>query len=298
MLAVVRPSVFGYLRKYVLALSPLTVYYVMSLVNGLPPVRWLWKAVFQWVFFNAHNVIISNIFGVAYRFVYLFPALLLILVLAWVLRSREVLASAFIALILPIPFALTGPMPPSVGYWPFDFSMALSTFLTRYAENFEACAWLAGLVVLVAVELSRRKITYMITDASIIIRGGIWRRQEQVLPYSSIGRLVLEQSLIGRLLGYGTIIPVSSAEWGSEYYTRGLGVGVGSRNVKGGIFYARTLKEVSRDPLKCLYGIRHPSRVKELIEKVLEAYARAPLEQTKYLREIRDKLYGDANFKS
>lgn len=291
-LAMIKPSVFGYLRKYAAAFTPLIIYYCLRLLLLLPPVRSFCSRLF-WALANLHlGVIIGNIIGSAYSFLFILPVLLVVLVVAWVTRSREVLASSLIAFLLPALLAVNRfRFKVATGNWEFDFSMALVSFLVGYAEMFETCAWLGGLAVLAAVELSRKSITYTITDTSVIIRGGIWRRQEQILPYSSIGRIVLEQSLLGRLLGYGTVILVSSANWGSEYYTRGLDVETGSRHVKVGIFYARTLSEMSRDPLKCLYGIRHPSRIKELIEKVLEAYARAPLEQTKYLREIRDKLY-------
>lgn len=307
-LVTVKPSAPGYLRKYALAFTPIIAYYCLRSLLLIPPVQSFWTQLLRALnsfignlsslsglrIFGDLKVILGNVVGAASSFLPIIPALLAALVIAWVIRSREALASSLIALILPCLLAINQfKVKIATGNWAFDFSMALVSFLAGYAGMFEWCAWLGGLAVLAAVELSRRSVNYIITEASIVIRGGVWRRQEQVLPLSSVGRLVLEQSLVGKFLDYGTIVPVSSAEWGNEYYARGLGVEAGSRRVIGGVFYARALKEVSRDPLKCLYGIRHPRRIKELIEKILEAYARAPLEQTKYLREIRDMLYWD-----
>jgi len=44
--------------------------------------------------------------------------------------------------------------------------------------------------------------------------------------------------------------PVGLAEWGAGLAADHAAVG-----------YARTLKEVSRDPMKCLYGISNPKEV-------------------------------------
>ena len=180
---------------------------------------------------------------------------LAILVAAWVLRSAEAVASSALALALPAALALASGPPSPVG--------ALQGYLSWYPYG----ALAASALTLLAVEARRRSYSY--EDAGVTIRAGIWRRQEQTIPYASIGRIILEQSLLGRLLGYGTVIIVSPAEWGAEYYTRGVEASIGRGGAAAGVFYARTLKEVSRDPGKCLYGVRRPREVKEAIEAML-----------------------------
>jgi hypothetical protein len=101
---------------------------------------------------------------------------------------------------------------------------------------------------------------------------------------------VLEQSLFGRLLNYGTVIPVGVAEWGAEYYTREVGTEVEGDKVSAEVRYARTIKEVSRDPLKCLYGVKKPDEMKTVIEKMITAPFRAEIDQVKYLRKIYEKI--------
>ena len=228
-----RPSAIGFGRRYALALAPLA-----ALLAA--PLEWVPLTLPRWA-----------LDGLA-------PLLTLaILVAAWVLRSAEAAASSALALALPAALALASGPPSPVG--------ALQGYLSWYPYG----ALAASALTLLAVEARRRSYSYELTDAGVTIRAGIWRRQEQTIPYASIGRIILEQSLLGRLLGYGTVIIVSPAEWGAEYYTRGVEASIGRGGAAAGVFYARTLKEVSRDPGKCLYGVRRPREVKEAIEAML-----------------------------
>ena len=193
--------------------------------------------------------------------------LLLVLTLAvsWVMRNPEASASTLLALALPALLALLGAPLPG------DPVALLQLLASRYANLLLPASLLASLLVALAVEARRRATVYEVGDVGVVIRTGIWRRQEQTIPYASIGRVVLEQSLLGRLLDYGTVIVVSAAEWGAEYYTRGVAVSAGRGRGSVSVGYARTLKEVSRDPGKCIYGVRRPRRVKEAIEARLRA---------------------------
>jgi hypothetical protein len=128
---------------------------------------------------------------------------------------------------------------------------------------------LASLLVALSVETRRKTTVYEVNDIGVVIRTGIWRRQEQTILYTSIGRIILEQSLFGRLLDYGTVIVISTTEWGAEYYTRSVAMETARGGSSVSVGYARTLKEVSRDPGKCIYGVRRPRLVKEAIEAKL-----------------------------
>lgn len=210
---------------------------------------------------------------------------LLLLALSWVLRSPEAMSSMLLSLLLPAAFPLLwgiveGREPASL----------LAHMLSMYASNLEWGPLAASALVLLATEARRRSFTYVVTEAGVTIKGGIWRRQEDTVVYGSIGRVVLEQSPLGRLLNYGTVILVSPAEWGSEYYARSTGASFGGGAVKVGVGYARVLKEVSRDPGKCLYGIKEPRKVKEAIEAMIQAPYRAEVDQAGLLKDIKEKL--------
>jgi len=243
---VAKPSPLGFARRYLLALSPsllcaaaLAARSCLAALNPQLP---------------------------AFLLDSLAPLLLVLaLAVSWVLRSPEASASTLLALALPIPLALLSAPPPR------SLATLLQLLASRYASLLPPASLLASSLVALAVEARRRSTVYEVGDVGVVIKTGIWRRQEQTIPYASIGRVVLEQSLFGRLLDYGTAIVVSAAEWGAEYYTRGIAVSAGRGRGSVSVGYARTLKEVSRDPGKCIYGVRRPRRVKEAIEARLRA---------------------------
>jgi len=262
-----KPSVSGFMRRYLLCLTPLVVLVIYKFVKTyidsfLTPLKALG-------------------FGFLLTIFNLTIFLLILLALAWVLRSSEVEGSVGLSLLIPLIFVSAKVR--------FDNFKALTDAFNVYLESIPTAILIAVTIMLIRTEIYRRTINYKLTDVGVEISGGIWRRQEQTIPYNQIGRVVLEQSLFGKLLNYGTVIPVSSAEWGSEYYTRAVGAG-GSGKITAGVGYARTLKEVSRDPLKCLYGVKNPKKIKELIEKMITAQFRAEIDQVEYLKKIYEEI--------
>ena len=199
--------------------------------------------------------------------------LIFLLIISWVLSSTEASGSIGLAVLLTMLIAALNS--------DYTIPSILSNFNTYVMHGAVA----ATTILLLRTEIYRRSITYTIRSTDLAMSGGIWRKQEQSIPYDQIGRIVLEQSWIGRLLDYGTIIPVGVAEWGAEYYTRA--VAVQSSGVAVG--YARTLKEISRDPMKCLYGISNPKRIMEKLQKMITVPYRAEIDQVKYLRRIAEE---------
>ncbi|MEM2246487.1 MAG: PH domain-containing protein [Thermofilum sp.] len=254
----VKPSVAGFARRYALALTPL---YTL-LLSG-------WLA----TFIASQVAATPQLLLAALAPLLAFAAF----VAGWVLRSPEVAASSLLSLLIPLALVLAE-------------GSAAGALIERFLEQYPVGALTASLATLAAVEVRRRSISYEVSEAGVSIKSGVWRRQEQTIPYTSIGRIILEQSLLGRILDYGTIIVVSSAEWGAEYYTRAVGAGAGRIPV--GVAYARTLKEVSRDPGKCLYGVRRPRALRDAIESRLRETLGAELEQVRLLRELKDRLAG------
>lgn len=261
-----RPSMPSFTVKYVSALTPLIVYYaVLQIYERL-----------------GGYVITAPLLGI-----------LVLLGLAWVLRNREATASLALFIVLSAW---------RVYEWLKEAGVTLSLReITRIPEiapelihALPEILWLPALassvIVLVYTELYRLSISYTLTEDSIIFSGGILKRQHRLLPYDRIGDVILEQTLIGKILGYGTIIPVPTSGWGAEYYTRAVGVGGAKEGLGMGFGYARTLREVSRDPMKVLYGIRKPGRVyEELGRKVAFTY-RAEKMKVGLLESIDQKL--------
>ncbi len=280
----IKPTVRGFIRKYILcsaSIIAIAAYYAM-----LPTVERLLSAGLQHVTFFADLAFI--VLGIPSRYsdvgtvLGLISVIGFLLAISWVLASREASLSIALTMLLASLFAL-----PSVLGGQGILNSAVS-FLQSFNSALLPSAVCATILLLVGTEIYRRSITYRLTDTDLVIEGGLWRKQEHRIPYNQIGRVVLEQSLLGRLLNYGTVIPVGVAEWGAEYYTRAVGASLGDPAVGAG--YARTLKEVSRDPMKCLYGIENPSEVAAKLQKMITVPYRAEVDQVGYLRKIYDKL--------
>ncbi len=256
-----RPSLEGFLRRYILGALSIIVY--------------------------LFSYLIVSFYGVDRYLMFLYLMFtFLFLIVSWVLRSKEALSSLLIGIFLVFLF----------GYNDLN-KINMTNFYIIVIDIFKKYSLISSiissLIVLFMVEVYRRSIEYILTDTSVIVKGGIWRTQYHSLPYNQIGRVILEQSFFGKLLNYGTIILVSSAEWGAEYYSRGVDTSLQKKGISLGVQYIRTLKEVSRDPLKSLYGVKKPFLVRDVIEKMITAPFRAEIDQARYLKEIRDMLKKD-----
>jgi hypothetical protein len=162
--------------------------------------------------------------------------------------------------------------------------------LTWTAFLIQPFSILAVTTVIAWTEKFRRSIHYIITKEGIIIKGGVWKQQEHMLPHHQIGRLVVEQDMVGGLFHTGTIIPVGTAQWGSEMSIRGLGMGGQKSNVNIGVGYAKARQEFSRYPLDCLYGVKDPEKVMALLQQLISRPEEWGEEQVSYLKKIYEKL--------
>ncbi len=260
-LEVVRPATAGFAAKYLASLSPLVALGVYSIAALLiNPIIGIILSPFDFV---------ASIFGIHVLPVLMpvLPLLLVLLLVAWVMNSDEATASILIALLISALAAVVVGNPKA------------------FSETLPAASLVASFVVLLRTELFRRSIEYVIDDTGIELKGGLIRKQGHRIPYNQIGRIVVERSILGRILNYGTVIPVGVADWGAEYYTRAFGVADG---IAAG--YARTVKEVARDPLKCLYGIRDPEIAAEKLGKMISVPFRADVDQVEYLKKIYEAV--------
>jgi len=252
-----RPSVKGFLRKYIGSFAPTIAVVVAGVTSSFMSINGGWLVL--WV-------------------------LIVTFIVLWVLRSKEAGISVFATLVLSfIYFAVKfASIPPeSFVYNPripeavFSDTVAFAFFISI----------IVSILTALGTEAYRRSIRYIVTRDEVVMVGGIWRRQEHHLPYHMIGRVIVEQSLFGRMLNYGTVILVSPASWGEEYYARAVG-GVGGRGVGIGVGYARVLQEISRDPMKCLYGISNPHEIANFISEKIKVPFRAYEKELEYFGRL------------
>jgi len=222
-----KPSIVGFLRKYLLCMTPvfaLAVYYYIA-----PVFLQLANSVFAPITnfavlaLSAMNVP-QNVIDSTASLVGFLLVMIIFLSVSWTFRSTE--ASGAIALSLAIPLIFAVVELESSGMTNTDILSIVAKILVAYNNAFPTGVFLEVIIMLIRTEMYRKSIRYEIADTGVSISGGLWRKQKHTIPYNQIGRVVLEQSIFGRLLNYGTVVPVGVAEWGSEYYMRGVGAGV------------------------------------------------------------------------
>ncbi len=165
-------------------------------------------------------------------------------------------------------------------------------------------AWtvLMGGVGILLVELHRQTHRYYITNYRLIFQGGLLGSHERSLRYSKITDVDGSRSLVGRILGYGTIIPVTASGFGlgSDQSFAGLGAGAGGE--KGGASvgvgaFAGGGKEVQSPRARtyyALHGVWPYRRVKNLLEELVQENTDIPYmrKQAETLDRIEDLLSG------
>ena len=259
---VMHPDPWGFLPRYLLALAPLLVL-AISLVSSaamagfvegfnasLPAlVRPMMAGMDEMI---QESVILTAPVGIYLTF----------LIIGWKARSTELWAGSGIALGLS---SLSGLLLVIISP---DRTLSRSLDLLYWIAYLIVPATIATVVILALwAEKFRRSISYTITGEGIVTRGGVWKQQEGVLPLGQIRRVVTEQGMLGRRLHIGTVIPL------------GLATGVqpaGKEKEKGA---SAVPKEVSRNPLDCLYGIRDPEKVVALLGELIRLASAIEKEQ-------------------
>ncbi len=197
---------------------------------------------------------------------------LLFVMIGWMMRLTEMWTSSALALGLS---SLAGIF--LVIFFPVASMSQIMDLLTLIADLILPASVAAVIIVIAWTEKFRRSISYAITNEGVVTRGGVWKRQEHVLPHHQIGRLVMEQDPIMRLLHTGTVIPI---------VTRGPGVG--ARKDTGNV--ANAGQEASRHPLDCLFGVRDPEKIMALLGQLILPPTERGEGQVSNLRKIYEKL--------
>ena len=148
----------------------------------------------------------------------------------------------------------------------------------------------AAIIVIAWTEKFRRSIRYTITKAGVRMQGGVWRRQEHMIPRHQIGRVLMERDRLGSIFRTGTIIPFGTTPRGSEMPIRGAGAGGQKDDVSVALGYAKARHEGSCHPLDCLYGIREPEKAMALLEQMVYRPAERGEEQVSPLKKMNDKI--------
>ena len=279
------PDPRGFLSRYLLALTPLFLLILSFIATA--GIRWF-LSLFPTGLANQMSNFLPGMGDMVEMTILLASPVgifTLFVMAGWILRFTEMWTSSALALGLS---SLAGFL--FVTLSPDTSLNSILDFLYWIAYAMLPASVAAAIIVIVWTEKFRRTIMYTVTGEGVITRGGIWRMQEHMLPHHQIGRLILEQSPLGRRLHTGTIIPVGTAQWGSEMSIRGLGLSGQKDNVSVGLGYAKARQEASRSPLDCLYGVRDPEKIMALLQQLVSRPEERGEEQVSYHKKIYEKL--------
>jgi len=126
----------------------------------------------------------------------------------------------------------------------------------------------ASVMVLIGTELFRRSIRYTIFRDVVRITGGVWTPVEHLIAYKQIGRIILKQSRLNRLIHVGTIVLAGTMYRGMDTSRSGTADTSGMGGIVSG--YTLVSQEGVTSPLDCLYGILEPENAKVLLEKKIQ----------------------------
>lgn len=139
----------------------------------------------------------------------------------------------------------------------------------------------------VGVEYFRRCHTFYVTNYRIITELKFIGLNQNTLSYDKINNLIVEQSLIGRIFNFGTVIPITASGLGMGEDSASVSVGAGGRVGKGGFAGAaitggRSVEVPRTRSQYALFGVTNPKRVYNTLSKFMQEYVEAP-----YLKDMR-----------
>ncbi len=172
--------------------------------------------------------------------------------------------------------------------WKWDLWGSIHIFLVLYT----ILIFLPGLLL---VEIYRRSHRYILTDMRILLRGGIIRVRERTLRYEKITDIEASQGIIGKIFGFGNIIPITPSGFGMGQDEAFAGGGVEAKKKIGLFGFAGGSRGVNTPRTRSYYELHgvHPyKRVKALLESMIQSNSLAPYqrEQLEIQKEILDTL--------
>lgn len=162
--------------------------------------------------------------------------------------------------------------------WKLNWWEQIETFIPAYTI---VCA-IAGFLL---VELYRQSHEYLITNFRLIFRGGIVTKKERTLRYDKITDIHCSQGPLGRVFGFGTILPITQSGFGLGNDTAFAAGGVGTQIARGRASIGLMVgggKEVQTPRARTYYEIHgaYPySKVKDLLEGLVQESTIAPYQK-------------------
>jgi len=180
-------------------------------------------------------------------------------------------------------------------FWGYLLAGAVSVVASQWLGSAEGwLPWIlvaAGALGIGGAEASRRSHRFVLTNLRIVFQGGFLVSKERQMRYEAITDLDGTQGPLGRMLDYGTIIPVTQSGFGLGEDSGQAGIMVGGGASKGGIAAGlgvgagggRSVQTGRARSFHQLTGIKPYGDTKHRLESLIQAATTTP-----YLREQVD----------
>ncbi len=143
------------------------------------------------------------------------------------------------------------------------------------------------------VELYRRSHNYIITNLRIMLRGGILRVKERSLRYEKITDIDASQGILGKIFGFGDIIPITPSGFGIGQDEAFAGGGVEAKKKIGIFGFAGGSKGVSTPRARSYYefhGVHPYKEIRASLERLIQQNSLAPYQREQL--EIQKEILG------
>lgn len=254
--------------------SPFLYLFALGLGFG-----YLFNAVGGWVSFEGFLGYAAGI--VAVRLVVWGVALLLFGVAVSVLLIRWSILVVYILIAAGAVYLTI--LAPEAGMNPF--------FLPVYSVG-------TAVLGMAAVDAYRRTHDYVVTDLRLILRGGLLTKSERSITFEDITDLETKQGILGRIFGYGTIVPLTASGLGTGADESFAGGGAGAGNEEGTVGAAlfagggREVRVARARTYDQFHGVYPFRKVKLLIQQLLQEHSMVyyAKEQRDILRDMRELM--------
>jgi len=130
---------------------------------------------------------------------------------------------------------------------------------------------LSSLLALLCVEVYRRSLRYELTGTAVIIRWGLLSRSERTILLDRVTDVVVVRPALGRLLGYGHVLPLTPSQLGTGERASAIAVGAGAPRTPLGAIVGglRSVRELRVDPHNSLYGVKRPEELRDMLLSII-----------------------------
>lgn len=148
---------------------------------------------------------------------------------------------------------------------------------------------LYSLIGMVLVEIYRQAHIFYITNYRIVTEVDFLHHKKNELSYDKINNCVMDQSVVGSIFNFGTVIPVTASGlgMGTDYAE----VSLGAAGQKGGWLFGgqvtggRSIQTPRVRSMYALYGVVDPEDIQKIVTTFLHEYVQAP-----YLKKVNEQL--------